>query len=623
MAWENLKNVVSNILTTNDNGDITAELLRTLINNNVIEQLGEGQFKGFALPSTVPNSSDRKHLYFASEKGVYVNFSGLEILNSGLYAIDNFSGSWVLTLIYDSASEINSENLKTNYWQHNRFIDDIDVQSTTDPIGDSGVYFDGFISDCQKEDALSLFGYKGNCLSVSFANVNNAGVFISKSEIENYPSYDNTVGFNIEYYLGFASTGVYGIYQVTGTSFVEKGIKAYNHAQAGVGVFSIDPTVLDANYDKVALRIFPNTTQWNNQTIKIGRIFCYSGQPTGSLEYPVMENNRYLKEAYKSISQKPNKIYCWGAGFTSVGQYQVTLASELGIDLSRLINRGIESGWTQHVRTRFVEFYTGNTAEKKHPVIIFMGTNNLMNYNRVADQYTSGSSEFLALQPNPEFRYDRMYAKSYKSQFLSDLKQMMDVIGHKNVLIVSGFVPAKTLKTEKNHEDMESLDYEISILYPENYINARKVLIENYDYLNVSLSSFYIQPNIGSNVVISVNDASQITALSRNPSQKICIGTKENYDLFSIVSVSSNQITVQLEESNLGFNSGEGIQHFYRLVTDVGRDEMYQVMRVFSYDDVLSFETNTIPYSCTSDGIHPNYAYDILGKAFAEFFNKN
>lgn len=103
MSWESLKAVVASVVTTNGNNEITGEDVRTLLNNNVIPQLGASQYKGIAVPATNPGVVEKEIWYFARTNGTYSNFGGLKITDE--CAIFRWNGTnWVKDIIFSYAS---------------------------------------------------------------------------------------------------------------------------------------------------------------------------------------------------------------------------------------------------------------------------------------------------------------------------------------------------------------------------------------------------------------------------------------------------------------------------------------------------------------------------------------
>lgn len=98
MAWEDLKAAVSAVITENGNNEITGEVLESLINENIIPQIGSAKYKGLANPTTVPPASPQSEIfYITKEAGTYSNFGGLVLddrLNVLVYRNGWVSESW-------------------------------------------------------------------------------------------------------------------------------------------------------------------------------------------------------------------------------------------------------------------------------------------------------------------------------------------------------------------------------------------------------------------------------------------------------------------------------------------------------------------------------------------------
>lgn len=75
MAYENLKSAIKHFIKQNDNQEITGNVLQSTL-LNIVNTIGaDYKFLGFAMPSTVPPTSEEGRLfYFASEVGEYNNF---------------------------------------------------------------------------------------------------------------------------------------------------------------------------------------------------------------------------------------------------------------------------------------------------------------------------------------------------------------------------------------------------------------------------------------------------------------------------------------------------------------------------------------------------------------------
>lgn len=79
MSYESLKAAIEAVITDNANNEITGEVLRDLLVDNVVPILGDAKYKGAVTPATVPNPPEADVFYLAKENGVYANFAGFEL----------------------------------------------------------------------------------------------------------------------------------------------------------------------------------------------------------------------------------------------------------------------------------------------------------------------------------------------------------------------------------------------------------------------------------------------------------------------------------------------------------------------------------------------------------------
>jgi hypothetical protein len=213
-----------------------------------------------------------------------------------------------------------------------------------------------------------------------------------------------------------------------------------------------------------------------------------------------------------------------------------------------------------------------------------------------------------------------MFTQSYKDQMSRDIRIMLDLISHNKYLIVPGHISSLASKDTENFRAMEEFDNFLLDLYPNNAINLRYKTIQGWDYLNTTLDANFTKPALNSTVTISVSDTSWMGDPAVNGSSKIAIGTKQRYDVYDVLRIQTGtKVTVKLTESNLPFITNEAIRYRYNLVSDLGRDEVMMHLRVYSYDDIVSFKNNEMPNSMTrSNGVHPTHdGYKLVGKIFA------
>lgn len=344
----------------------------------------------------------------------------------------------------------------------------------------------------------------------------------------------------------------------------------------------------------------------------------------------------YLKGTNTSI----NKVQTWGDSITFAGQYQKGIASELNITPSAVKNAGIGSDYSMHVRNRFISYFTDDQpyvgtgtysvpalSERKTELlnsffVFWLGTNNLINPDRKAGSYTTGNSAYTALQPNPDFKYDRLYSRSYKDMMLDDIRQIVNLLPHTNFAIIGGHGGFSSDTTMR--QKMLEVDEILARMYPRNYIDIRELVCMDYDYQNTFLQADFAKPALNESVTITLTDTSWI-GNNKNPSRNICIGTKTTYDKYNVVSIDGNNIVATLVESNTEFIEGDTMRKEYLLVSDLGRDAVNIKTQVFSYEDCVSFGLMSFPRS-SSDPIHfTNEQYirigELIGKEIKKIVN--
>ncbi len=106
--WNVLKSAIANAIKTNDNKEITGQVLQNVL-NNVVSSVGENAtFAGIAIPSTTPGVPDGPVFYIASTPGVYSNFGGLVVNPDEASIFVNSNSSWKKTFSF-SAISVNSK----------------------------------------------------------------------------------------------------------------------------------------------------------------------------------------------------------------------------------------------------------------------------------------------------------------------------------------------------------------------------------------------------------------------------------------------------------------------------------------------------------------------------------
>ena len=86
--YDLLHQKIEELIKDNDDGLITAGVMRTML-NLITTNLGEGyQFAGIATPESSPKMTDARVFYLASEAGTYRNFGNVKLSGFGVLAYD-------------------------------------------------------------------------------------------------------------------------------------------------------------------------------------------------------------------------------------------------------------------------------------------------------------------------------------------------------------------------------------------------------------------------------------------------------------------------------------------------------------------------------------------------------
>lgn len=84
--WTTLKAAIATVIKTNDNQEITGQLLQNTL-DSIISNVGENAtFAGVATPETNPGAPDGPVFYFSSVYGTYPNFDGI-VIDDGEFAV--------------------------------------------------------------------------------------------------------------------------------------------------------------------------------------------------------------------------------------------------------------------------------------------------------------------------------------------------------------------------------------------------------------------------------------------------------------------------------------------------------------------------------------------------------
>ena len=579
--YEQLKQAVSDVIKTNGNQEITGEIMQNTLLSIISTVGSNATFAGIATPGTNPGTPDQNLFYIASENGIYVNFGGA-ILNNETVVFLNKNGNWVKT----DTGIATKENVD--------FISDSIIASTS--LFVSSIYRITTPSDIENFKSNYILNADGTEKKLGNWNLYNVTNDIATYNNPLFVSYDFGKGGLIDKeFLNFA------LYDKQ-NKFISGGIVS------GKKVFRVP----------------------KGYTIKISIAQNSIEKPQQGLEI----TNDITELQGKNIKY----VQTWGNSITQAGKYQIGIAEELNIDSSNVKNFGLSSDFSMHVRNRFISYFTEETPYKgtaTYPIpsleerqnelnnsffVFWIGTNNLGSFNRKAGTFTTGSERYMALQPNPNFKYDRMYARSYKDMFLNDLRQITSLLKNGNFAIIGGHGGFSTESDARTQ--MIDVDKTLARMYPRNYVDVRELACMQYNYLDISIIEDFVKPSINNSVQIKISSTNWI-GVNGNTSNDICIGTKTIYDRYHVDDIQNdNTINVTLKESKTEFEEGETILSSYKLVSDLGRDMINMQTKVFAYEDCISFNLMSFPRT-SSDPIHfTDEEYKEIGKLIAKEIKK-
>ena len=99
-AYDNLRAVIAANVYQNNNNEVTADMVKTAMNEMVNSLGAEFQFGGEAKPSDPgPGTPDYKVAYLASTPGTYSNFGGVEV-KSGEFVLLKWNGEWQKDVVF-------------------------------------------------------------------------------------------------------------------------------------------------------------------------------------------------------------------------------------------------------------------------------------------------------------------------------------------------------------------------------------------------------------------------------------------------------------------------------------------------------------------------------------------
>ena len=147
--------------------------------------------------------------------------------------------------------------------------------------------------------------------------------------------------------------------------------------------------------------------------------------------------------------------------------------------------------------------------------------------------------------------------------------------------------------------------------YPTHNIPLLSRLNNRYNFGNVNMISNITVPNIGENVVITIdnnpdiNNSYTTTEKLFKVNDEICVGSKTFYDRYKILAIQEFNLTCKLIECNTGF-IGKMLNAKTIFTNSVSSQSIINNIRVMRSNDIKSYNSNELPRSFSFDGIHPN-----------------
>lgn len=92
--YEQLKQAISDVIKTNENQEITGEIMQNTLLSIVSTIGNDATFAGIAVPETNPGTPDQNVFYIASQPGNYSNFGSIKLVDQVLI-LTNKNGYWV------------------------------------------------------------------------------------------------------------------------------------------------------------------------------------------------------------------------------------------------------------------------------------------------------------------------------------------------------------------------------------------------------------------------------------------------------------------------------------------------------------------------------------------------
>ena len=234
--WTTLKATIADVIKTNGNQEITGAVLQNTL-NSIVSAVGENAtFAGIATPTTNPGTPDGPVFYIALELGVYSNFNGITLKNSGIAIIYNTDNNeWA----FISYKELNLHS-------------GIKETGTINGIGEDKIAFYWGNTYLKK-------GYKGRLQFTATGNVKSISCYITTNKgnlsggyaaiIEHYRNLSSNNEFIVDF---IAQQDGYIMFNTTALSDISISCKIYTDLSSDVDKLSSDVDKLSSDVDKLS-----------------------------------------------------------------------------------------------------------------------------------------------------------------------------------------------------------------------------------------------------------------------------------------------------------------------------------------------------------------------------------
>jgi len=185
-------------------------------------------------------------------------------------------------------------------------------------------------------------------------------------------------------------------------------------------------------------------------------------------------------------------------------------------------------------------------------------------------------------------------------QNLYDINRMIADLpkGHKYIVLSTTVPSYATPGTDTNGRLLEN-EKLIKNIFSERSIMVREVMNDGWDYFGIELEEDFIQPDVGSNVQVTVNDTSSLLATT-----PIELGQQvfsDGGDKYTVVSIdSTTTMTLRLDEANV-IPVGDTVENL-----QAGSTTYKKKIRIVKQDDLADYMNNVSPSSARTDFIHYN-----------------